>query len=171
MKYLAIRPCQKVKHPIQIDNFHAMTRIRFTTAEIDQINRVTTLYVRGSPDSIFLDIYTWPLYLVSEKVKEVIEAYEHRVIFKPVILANIEHRIQKRYHLMMVDQIDAIAKETTYRLDKITKLVIDESKTEGRGIFEISTSKDHYLIVKLNVMESMLRRDVQGLDWEEIEST
>jgi len=170
LKYLAIKPCSKMKNQIKIEDFHSQMRINFTEEEIQQINQITTLYFQGDNDSIFPDIYTWPLYLISEKIKDVIEAYEHRVIFKPVVLTNIEHKIQKIYYLMIIDKVDCIANSTEYRFDKITKLVIDEAKTEGRSVFEISTSKDHYLIFKLNLMESILRREVQGLVWEEIES-
>ena len=159
-----------MKNQIKIEDFHSQMRINFTEEEIQQINQITTLYFQGDNDSIFPDIYTWPLYLISEKIKDVIEAYEHRVIFKPVVLTNIEHKIQKIYYLMIIDKVDCIANSTEYRFDKITKLVIDEAKTEGRSVFEISTSKDHYLIFKLNLMESILRREVQGLVWEEIES-
>lgn len=159
-----------MKNPIEIEGFHSQMRINFTKEEIHQINKITTLYFKGNNESVFLDVYTWPLFLVSEKVKDIIEAYEHRVIFKSAVLTNIEHKIQKLYYLMIVDKVDCIASSTQYRFDKITKLVIDESKADGRSVFEISDSKDHYLIFKLNLMESILRREAQGLAWEEVES-
>ena len=169
MSFFSIKHDEKIKNPIKIEGFNSNRRVVFSKEELEQINDMTTLYFECGEDGVMQDFYTYPIYLVSAKMKKVIQSYEENVIFKPCSLTNITHDMHEMYYLMIVSKIDCISDKTEYSHDRIKKLVIDGQKTKDRRIFEISTRLNTYLIVTLDLAESILRRDAQGLIWDEIE--
>lgn len=169
MRYFTISQSEKLRNVISIWGFHERSRINFTRQELEQVKDVMIFYFEGSEESIFPDLITFPVYLISAKMKKIIESYEAGVIFKPCILINLENRIQKTYYLLSLDPVDCISNETTYYHNGwIERLVIDSRRAQSKWIFQISTAGNDYLIAAMDVTESMLRRNPQGIVIKEI---
>ena len=61
--------------------------------------------------------------------------------------------------------------KSEYNLDKsvIKKGVIDYGKTEGKAIFRLKGFGHYYMVGRLDLVESILKRKVRGIGLKELE--
>ncbi|WP_019535822.1 imm11 family protein [Paenibacillus ginsengihumi] len=125
----------------------------------------TVFQVKASAEAEYLDVLTTQLYLVSEKMKQIIEMYEPDCLFKLIPLMNRELGKQKLYYLPLFAEVEALSPSAEFNLDRsvIRKLVLQEDKIKGKRIFRVKESEKPLIVVRLDVAESMLRRDLVGV--------
>lgn len=126
-------------------------------------------YFKGEEESLPDYINYKDCFLVSVPLKNVINMYTAKVHFKPVILINIELMIQKEYYLMEAPEADGLSKETTYfKNGWIDQIVLSTSKIKGLQLFKLKDVKHSPLYIYLDCVESILRRDIWGMTFEEV---
>lgn len=108
--------------------------------------------------------------MVTKKVQDLFLSYEDTLLFKKVVLLHKEARRQEVYGLMLCDQINAISSQSIQYPDQsYKKLVLDQSKIKGYHVFQLQEKASLGNYVSLAVVESLLRRKVQGIRFEEVE--
>ncbi|MNI92322.1 hypothetical protein D3C73_1500980 [compost metagenome] len=90
---------------------------------------------------------------------------------KLTILTQIEQRIQKNYYIPFVERLAAVHPESEWNLDQsvLRKLVLRADAIRGHKIFRIQESAIPMIIVRLDIAESILRRDYTGIALEQIQ--
>lgn len=139
----------------------------------EQLKKGNTQKVDDSPVSISitkssLDEYTdfieTPVPLASDRLKQILEKYDPDIFLKPVVLADMKHMAQDLYWLMVPFSMDCLSLKSEFNKDgTIKKLVIDEEKAGPLKIFKIDGIREDFIIVTLDVAESILRRDFTGI--------
>lgn len=127
------------------------------------------LFIEENAKTIFTDVICSPLFLVSECVKKVIELYEPKVVFKEAVLLDRENALSNVYYLPILDHIDCLSPESTLTRDRsvIKCSVLDLSKVGESSIFYVSNVGNTYVIARLDIVESILRRGACGFSLEE----
>lgn len=170
MRYFVVKQDREIKNLIKLRDFTGSQQAIFTKEQQDQLNELSTLFVTGDEGSIYTDIITSPVLLISDALKKVFELYEHTIIYKTVVLSNIKEETQRVYHMALTDIIGGLRDQTVfYKTSEQKDLVLDGNKLQGHNIFQISKVMGHSLIVSLDVAESILRRDFIGISLQEIE--
>jgi hypothetical protein len=117
----------------------------------------------------YVDFIAGPAPLVSERLKQLYQKFDSQIFFKPVVLADVTKMRQELYWLMNPPSCACVAAESEFNKDgAVKRLVIDQSKTEGKWIFKVAGILERLIVVNLGVAECMLRRDFYGVKFKRI---
>ncbi|MED1722884.1 hypothetical protein [Brevibacillus parabrevis] len=122
-------------------------------------------HVKAGAGSSFLDIMDRQLLLLSDKLKRVVEVYEPDTLFKLTPLIDLSRQLQKNYYLPILEEMEVLSPRTEFHHGKsrIKKLVLHKEKLRGKKIVRIKESEKPLIVVRLDVAESILRRDLTGI--------
>jgi len=132
---------------------------------IFSIEEAMAFPVHNKTDWEYPAVIERPIYLVDSAVKAVLSRYNKKMVWNAVMLNDLEKAEQHIYWLMGVPFVSCVSKQSTFHADKsIKNLVLDESEINHRSIFKVDGLLEQYLVVSLNVAESLLRREIYGIE-------
>ena len=110
-----------------------------------------------------------PIPLIADKFRSILKKYQPDTIFHRVMLTEKKAGVQKPYHLMVPPVIEcADPLESIYdKAGNISEFVLDADCVQMNRIFRIKELKNQ-IAVRLDVAESILRRDAGGIWFEPI---
>jgi hypothetical protein len=128
-------------------------------------------HVDADSESMFLDILDRQLYLISEKLKKILEKYVPNTEFKIIPLIDLKQERQENYYMPIFEEVEALSESCEFNRDRsvIKKLVLKGEKIKDKKIFSISGTEKTTVIVRLDVAESVLRRDFTGIELKPVE--
>lgn len=128
------------------------------------------VYIKEKDESEFTDIIEKPVLLISDKIKQVFEMYGRDEFYKPVMLGDPKHMETSLYHLIVPNKIECLSKSSEFNPDgTIKRLVLDESKLNCQHIFSVSGIRENFIIVDLDVVESIIRSDYLGIKLKKVD--
>ncbi len=128
--------------------------------------------IKSKKNIVCPDILKEPTFMVSEQVYKVIQKFEPNIQWKEVILAGFNLDIDiPMYYIPLLKNMDCLSSKTEYNTfhNDIIKLVLNKHKLEDKAVFQISQLNKVYIIMRLDLVEVLLRRDVFGIAMREIE--
>lgn len=130
-----------------------------------QIKNRQILEIRSNPSLVFIDVITSPFLLLSKVCMEVIRLYEPQTKAKQMILLDTVTPQRKTYYLPILKSIYCLADGSEWNLDKsvLKKGVIDLSQIKDTGIFQLADLKTKYTVIRMDILESILKRGVRGV--------
>lgn len=157
--------------PLLIDVFKTIDFRNINRENAHKIKDTVLFYIKSDKETNFLDVVETQIYIISEELKDILQKYEKDILFKSIILINLKEEVQENYCLPIFEEIEALSPKSEFNLDKsiIKKLILDKEKIKGRKIFKIKEGSKTQIVVRLDVAESILRRDFTGLRLERIE--
>lgn len=128
-------------------------------------------FIEESENTLFTGIIEYPFPMISSEVKEVFDMYESHIIYKEIILLDRKNEKAKIYYLPILEEIYCLDEKSKFNLDKsiLKKGVIDYEKTEEKAVFRLGGLNHYYIAGRLDLVESILKRDVKGIGLEELE--
>ena len=104
-------------------------------------------------------------------MKKIIEKYAPDILFKTIPLIDLNFSKQENYYLPIFEEVEALGKNAELNLNKtvVRKIILDKEKINGKKIFKIKESSKSLIVVRLDVAESLLRREFQGMHLERLE--
>ena len=172
MDYFLLKQDERYANtPRLIDVFNKMDVRNINLLKAHKIEDIIVFKVKVDEKSEFLDILDNQLFLISKPMKEIIEKYDSSILFKTLALIDQLHNIQKNYYLPIVEELDALSDAAELNLNKtvVKKLILNKEKIQGRKIFKIKESSKPLIVVRLDVAESLLRRNFKGIKLERVE--
>ena len=102
-----------------------------------------------------------------ETIAHVIEERNHQ---EEVVLIHKESAQQFRYVQTLLEQIDAVGKQTEYYPNgSVKRLVLDSAKIKRHNLFFVNEAQRKDPVASLALVESILRRKLIGIRFEEVE--
>lgn len=142
----------------------------FLKSDSERLNDTTFLYLAGDGKEARPDLIQRPVTMFSQRLKDILDAYEMELIFKDVILIHKENSLQYNYVQILMDELDAVSGLTEYYPNQTPqKLVLDREKIGRHHLFMLAGNYRKDPIVSLAVAESLLRRNIMGICVEEVE--
>lgn len=119
--------------------------------------------------TVWTDILDSPVLLLSKEFIKVVEIYGDMIYSKEVILLDQENVKSKTYCLSRIVQVEGNMNYYKGDEKKLKAFNLNPTKNVNRwsNIFQIRIKKDIYTIVNLDLAESLLRRDLEGIGLEE----
>lgn len=153
------------------DVFNKIVVRNINLLEAHKIPQMIIFQVEADENCEFLDILDNRLFLISDKMKRIIEKFNADILFKSIPLIDSEHDKQKNYFLPIVEEIDALSDNAELNLNKtvVKKIILDKDKIQDKKIFKIKESTKPLIVVRLDVAECLLRRDFKGMKLEELQ--
>ncbi|AGX41845.1 imm11 family protein [Clostridium saccharobutylicum] len=157
--------------PELLNLYKSIDKRDINLSSADKIDDTIIFYIKSNPNTEFLDVLNKQLFLVSEDMKNILEKYNANIIFKMLPLIDFDNLKQEIYYLPIFEEIEALSEEAELNLDKtvIKKLVLNKEKIQGKKIFKIKESKKDLIIIRLDVAESLLRREFKGIAIKRVE--
>lgn len=130
------------------------------------------LRINGNKDTVYTDVITQPIFLISELMKKVLEKYEPNLNYKETVLLDQEYGQAERYYLPALEELECLTADSIFNMDRsiLHKIVIDIDKTEDKCLFALSGVSNRHIVARLDFVESILRRGAKGLHLKEIET-
>lgn len=130
-----------------------------------KIARRQILNVRPNPYLTFIDVISTPFLLLSKRCMEAVKLYEPQILSKQIILLDMETPQRETYYLPILKRISCLAKGSEWNLDKSTlkKCVINLNAIGNLSIFQLADLKNTYTVIRLDALESMLKRGARGI--------
>ncbi|MGE6230393.1 hypothetical protein [Paenibacillus chitinolyticus] len=154
--------------PVLLD---VRSRIDLRDIRPDRAHRIAdtvVMQVKSTPETEYPDVLDGQLYLISDRLKRIAAAYEPDLPVKLIPLMDRVQRKQSNYYLPLFEEAEVLSPSSELNRDGtvVKKLVLQRSKLTGRKIFKIKESAKPLIIVRLDVAESLLRRDFAGIRLE-----
>lgn len=121
--------------------------------------------VEAHQQMVFTDVITFPCFLISEKVKEILQKYDSSISYMRVIFYDQAKGKSKAYYLPFLEEIEADRKENG---DSTQRAVSGLKGLRNRAIFKLRENNQTKIIIRLDLLESILRRETLGIGVKEI---
>ena len=110
-------------------------------------------------------IVDFPFLLLSKVCMDVVKLYEPQIVSKQIILLDTENRNKQTYYLPILPHLDCLSEKSVLSPDgsELREGVLDLSRIGSEGIFHIAGLSRFYTVVRLDVLESMLKRGARGV--------
>ncbi|HEY8463777.1 MAG TPA: serine protease [Bacillota bacterium] len=128
-------------------------------------------YLKANRDNEYIDFLEMPVALVSDRLKRLLTKYCPQLVCHPVVLADLSRMRQDLYWQINPVTVDCQAPQTEFYKDgAVRNLVIDAVKAGSVRVFRVAGIKESWIIVNLEVAESILRRDFLGIRLKRVAS-
>lgn len=119
----------------------------------------------------FPDILISPFLMVSDTVAEVISMYSPETMYKSIYLLESETGLYADYYMAFIEELDCLSDKTRTSRGgtELLEIVLRKEVVSSKAVFRISGYEHTYLIGRMDFMESIIRRDVEGFQIKEIE--
>lgn len=140
-------------------------------ASAHKLAEMIVMQVRANQESTCPDVLDGQLYLISDRLKRLVEQYAPDTIFKQTPLIDLKYRRQHHYFLPIFEEVEALSPRSERVGDGsvIRKLVLNGELLSGKRIVRIKESGKPLIVVRLDVAESILRRDFAGVRLERVQ--
>ena len=130
------------------------------------------LEIAENKNVFFTDVIISPFFLVSDLCKDVISMYEPKTKFKQIVLMDMKSSKHQVYHLPILKIISGIAAQKKVGLVNIieNELKFKEDDVKDLSIFKVEANGITNIIIRLDLLESMLRRGAKGIGIHEVET-
>ncbi|MCI8774163.1 MAG: hypothetical protein HFI50_09590 [Lachnospiraceae bacterium] len=129
------------------------------------------LDVNMNQDTIFPDIFCDPFFLLSKDIAKLVNKYEPGIRMVGVNIFSKKYRIFLPYFLPILPIINCLSNQSEFIHEDIdiSRGVIIERETTGRGIFQLAGIETQRVVIRLDLLESILRREPISIRVQEIE--
>jgi len=154
----------------KLDNTPVITNFINTLANPNSLSEKASVFFIDETDDInYPDFMDRPLFLVSDRLKKIIEIYHPDYTYRVTAFTQLEKRTQKIYWNIDLPIVDCLSEES--KIDShglVLEAVIDESKIKNKSIFQIKKSIQSLYVIRLDLAESILRRNMYGFTLTEL---
>lgn len=173
MNYFIVAQDQRLPNAVEPAGIARAIKKEWLTVEgmeeLETIDRQFPIVEKRQSD--YVDFIERPVALLSDKLKQLIERYEPRCSFKPVILAEIAKGKQTPYWLAIPPKVSCLAPETSFQQDGTLKnLVIDEALAAPYPFFQVEGIHETFLVINIELAESILRRGFRGITLQRVDT-
>lgn len=130
-----------------------------------ELTEACSVYTDFKEDTVFVDflpirqLFCHAFY-VSDDFKELLDLYTDNLTAFPVFITDKNQKGQKVYWRIDIELVDCVVKEPNMSYSNLT---LYKSKLDSKHIFRIAFEKQEYLIVSLNLAETILRKEPSGI--------
>lgn len=142
----------------------------FNIRDAHKIPHRQLFMIHESQNTVFTSIVDNPFPLITAEVRSVFDMYEPHIIYKEIVLLDAEYEKAEVYYLPILEEIQCLREDSEFNLNKsiIKKGIIDYEKTEGKAIFRLGGFDHYYMVGRLDLVESILKRRVKGVGLTEL---
>lgn len=127
------------------------------------------LFVEENNGVSYTDFLEKPLLLVSDTFKIMANLYNRDYVYRIVVLTEKSGKQSVYWHIDM-PEADCLSPRSEYNHDgTLKKIVMQESAAQGRSLLRIKNVHWSAYVIRLDLAESILRRELGGFVLEKLE--
>ncbi len=160
MKYFEIFADKRYIPPCPLKWYGRFDRKTLERTSFYDIPKHSLLLVEEHQHMVFTDIVTFPCFMVSETVKDIIQKYDTSIQFVRMIFYAKRRKENKVYYLPFLEEAEGCRKEAVNFREAITQ---KNNTFQNRVIFEVREDNQSRIMVRMDLLESILRRGTIGV--------
>ncbi len=136
--------------------------------KIYQLPKHLLFTVEKHMQMVFTDVITVPCFMVSEMVRDIIRKYDPSVWFLRIILYDKEHKRSMAYYIPYLEQIE-YKEQIDEKVRSNRHISIQKEDIKEKVILEIVKGFRFKVIMRMDLVESVLRREAVGIGLRKID--
>ncbi|MBP1172898.1 hypothetical protein JOD82_003470 [Paenibacillus sp. 1182] len=171
MRYFRLMVDERVKHRVEPAALTPLQVEDILTETQGQKQQDDPLFLAVHTDSrtVYPDLLEFPLPLVSDRLKALLEKYMPGLKWKAAVLTNFQQVRQEVYWVLRPPMVDCLSAQTEwYPNDTLKHLVLKPGDIPS-SVFRIVGLIEPHIYIHLAVAESLLRRSFTGIRVQRIE--
>lgn len=161
MRYFRLMVDERVKHRVEAILSNAPMK--------EPQDAPLFLAVHTDQRTIYPDFLEFPIPLVSDRLKALLEKYMPGLEWEAAILTDFQQARQDVYWVLRPPIIDCLSAKTEwYPNDTLKRLVLRQGEMES-PVFRIERLIEPHIYIHLSVAESLLRRSFTGIRVQRVE--
>ena len=123
------------------------------------------VFIYPNPELVFSGVIIKPFILLTREIKNIVSKYQRGVVYKEIVLLDDENELTQLYYLAIVDEVDCLHESSGFNRQGtvLEKPVLIHNMIRDKSLFKIADTCSSYTVIRLDLLESVLRRDVRGL--------
>lgn len=171
MIYYLLTQGRCAENQIRLKNVSSVINKKMLTiSQWEDINR-HLVFEAICPDYYeFPDVLSNDLFLISQKVRKVVDAAG---IFVAYITVYVRYRsIIQTYYVPLFHELDCLHEATEYNRDRseIVNIVLDKRKVKARPVFRVWHSVQPLVVIRQDVAEELKRCETRGIGLKEVQA-
>jgi len=169
--YILLQDDRVIDYAEPIGLSKVINRDLIKNADIEALNTDPVMvYIKEKDEYDYIDIIDKPVLLISDKIKQVFDMFEKDGFYKPVVFGDPKHMETHIYHLFIPKKVDCLSSLSEFNPDgTIKRLMLDSNKLHGEHIFSVKGIHECFIIVDLDVVESIIRSDYIGIKLKKVD--
>ena len=171
MRYFVLKNDSQCSDMPYITNLHQKIDVRNISLKRSALlEKRTVLRISPNKHTIFPDVIVKPILLMSKEVWKVIKLYNPYLNYKHIILLDSPNELMKVYHLPILEKVDCLSDKALFNKDHsvLYNIVLNKKDIEDKNIFIIDKITTQYIVVRMDLVESLFFRECTGICLEEI---
>ena len=162
MKYFLIDADDRIEQPCFLDWYEKMRPQRHAAWDIPRLN---SFKVSLSCETDFMDIISYPYFMLSLEFANLVRMYDETILFKYAVLFDKENRRRMNYGMPLLETVDCLSEESELNRDNsvLRRAVFRKEAVHDYTLFQVGRVKSRYVAASLELVESAFRREVMGL--------
>lgn len=173
MKYYRLTISEFVRTRIQVPGLISDTyKPNISAEEFEKVPKGIVAYYHYSDEVEVTDLLTEPTLMVSSALKKVLFLYNEAIEAKSVKLFAVEDEIDiaPEYWILNVPDVDCLSDEVKFQPNGTAeKLILKRNAIGKEDVFKVRGTLENFIIISTAVVESILRRKLYGIGFEEVE--
>ena len=168
MKYFITEVNEKYVAPTPTDWYGIIDRKTLSRKMPSQMSRHLLFQVENHMQMVFTDILTFPCFMVSGMVRDVIKKYDSSIWFLRIVLYDNERKRSMAYYIPYLNQIDCMEKRDE-NIKDIRRIFVQKEDIKEKIIVEIANGNTSNVIMRMDLVESILRRRAVGIGLRKVD--
>ncbi len=174
MEYLRICQSKKMNKPFVVEGLDSQIYVANPSREqFQQIPKSMVTYFDYEPDFDVSDYVATPTPMISPRLRKVFRMYDNSIEFKSVQnYTNKEKdafKLAPSYYVYFQEQTECLHEDSIIAPNgAVTDLVLKGSQLRNKDIIVVGGISEKITIISLAVAESIMRRRMFGIDFEEV---
>ena len=174
MEYFRLCQNKKMNNPFVVEGLDNQIYVANPSVEqFGQIPKSMVTYFNYASDFDVPDYVVTPTPMVSSRLRKVFRMYDDSIEFKSVQNYTSQKKdafkLAPSYYVYYVEQTECLHEDSTIAPNgAVTDLVLKETRLRNKDIIVVGGIPQKITIVSLAVAESILRRRMFGIDFEEV---
>ncbi len=166
MKYFEISVDKNYVPPTPIEWWGIIDKKTLSQKSAFQMPKHLLFQVEDHMQMVFTDIITFPCCLVSQTVMDVIKMYDGDISFVRIVLFDQGRKRSKIYYLPFLDTVE-------YRKEDVNTetaiLSFNKQFVEKKVVMKTEKDGKTAIIMRMDLVESILRRETIGIGLKEVQ--
>lgn len=171
MEYFVLEVASEFYPPYPLGWYEKFGTKLMEVKVLQDMPRHEIFLTKDNMQMVFTDIICSPCFMVSKVIRDTIWLYDSSILFYNIILLSKEQKRSEAYYIPVLDKINCISEKSVDELkNKCDKNIVSivRDKIQEKAIFHAVGDKNSYILISMDLANSILRRETVGIGLKSI---
>ena len=173
MTYFLLKQDERITDRPYPRDFFQKIDVRHVTAQTaDKVPMRTLIHLRSYAHTVFPDVLCTPALLLTQEVKDVVKSYDEYIHYRQIVYFDPKYKLVQLYFMPLLHSLTCLSEKTEYvsaRRSAFSKVVLKRAPFRDKCLFQVRNKKQRLTIIRLDLVESILARNLTGFTLMEVE--